>query len=34
MSENEANQWMVNLCGGKGTTMGANGKTMCRLTKR
>ncbi len=32
MSENIENEPMVNLCGGKGKTMGANGKTMCRLT--
>ena len=32
MPENEANQPMVNLCGGKGKTVGVNGKTMCRLT--
>ena len=34
MSGNIANQPMVNLCGGKGKTMGINGKTMCRLTTR
>ena len=32
MSGNDANLPMVKLCGGKGKTVGVNGKTMCRLT--
>ena len=34
MSGNDAKQPVVNLCGGKGKTVGVNGETMCRLTGR